>query len=105
MVRDTATTSSSDAGYLNKKVVHDGLMDGKELHDTNFESTESLLRPRNGSIELATLGQHYDANGETIALEAPLIEDDPTLNPWTFRMFFLGMFLYTRIPQNVLTRI
>ncbi|CZR56063.1 related to OPT1-High-affinity glutathione transporter [Phialocephala subalpina] len=30
------------------------------------------------------------ANMETIALKALHVDDDPTLNPWTFRMFFLG---------------
>jgi hypothetical protein len=32
------------------------------------------------------------ANMEDIALKALHVDDDPSLNPWTFRMFFLGMF-------------
>lgn len=31
------------------------------------------------------------ANYEELALKALHVDDDPTLNPWTFRMFFLGM--------------
>lgn len=30
------------------------------------------------------------ANTEEIALKALHVDDDPTLNPWTFRVFFLG---------------
>ena len=94
MVIETATTSSSDAGHLTKKDVHDVLMDGEELRGIEIGSTESLLGRENGSIELATYGQHHAANSETIAIEAPHVEDDPTLNPWTFRMFFLGISPY-----------
>lgn len=31
------------------------------------------------------------ANMEEIALKALHVDDDPTLNPWTFRVFFLGL--------------
>lgn len=30
------------------------------------------------------------ANTEEIALKALHVDDDPSLNPWTFRVFFLG---------------
>lgn len=30
------------------------------------------------------------ANMEEMALKALHVDDDPTLNPWTFRVFFLG---------------
>lgn len=30
------------------------------------------------------------ANMEEIALKALHVDDDPTLNPWTFRMFLIG---------------
>lgn len=29
-------------------------------------------------------------NMEQIALKALHVDDDPTLNPWTFRVFFIG---------------
>ena len=35
-----------------------------------------------------------EARMEDIALTALHVDDDPTLNPWTFRMWFLGMFGY-----------
>lgn len=31
------------------------------------------------------------ANMEEMALKALHVDDDPTLNPWTFRVFFLGL--------------
>lgn len=32
------------------------------------------------------------ANMEEMALKALHVDDDPTLNPWTFRVFFLGLY-------------
>lgn len=34
--------------------------------------------------------ESVNANMETVALKALHVDDDPTLNPWTFRVFFLG---------------
>lgn len=31
------------------------------------------------------------ANMEEMALKALHVDDDPSLNPWTFRVFFLGL--------------
>lgn len=36
------------------------------------------------------------ANMEEMALKALHVDDDPTLNPWTFRVFFLGSPLPSR---------
>lgn len=70
---------------------------------TSFEKTKSktsiegLVRhetwdqEKNGETEVA-------ANMETIALKALHVDDDPTLNPWTFRMFFIGMLELSKIP-------
>lgn len=33
-------------------------------------------------------------NMEQIALKALHVDDDPTLNPWTFRVFFIGEFVF-----------
>lgn len=61
------------------------------------ESTENLVRYETNDAELAGEKRMVEeANMETIALKALHIDDDPTLNPWTFRMFLLGTcrFLY-----------
>jgi hypothetical protein len=51
-------------------------------------STESLVRYETRDSERAD--EPVVANMETIALKALHIDDDASLNPWTFRMFFLG---------------
>jgi hypothetical protein len=52
-------------------------------------STEDLIRYESNDVEFAGRPQVI-ANMEEIALKALHIDDDPTLNPWTFRMFLLG---------------
>lgn len=57
-------------------------------NDLSNSSSESL-----GTIETedGRFGKgKVVANMEEIALKALHVDDDPTLNPWTFRMFFLG---------------
>lgn len=50
-------------------------------------------------------GNVPDASMETIALRALHVDDDPTLNPWTFRMFFIGKFqLIHRTSANLENR-
>lgn len=59
-------------------------------------STESLAKSpdtRESSREEDIEGrgrQPLEARMEDIALKALHVDDDPTLNPWTFRMFVLG---------------
>lgn len=91
---ETAATSSSDAKSIgiktghgigvNREGVHDRRRSASMYSELEYEETEPL-------------GQ--DASLETIALRALHTDDDPTLNPWTFRMFFLGEF---SIPHHYL---
>jgi len=50
---------------------------------------------RKGDIETATLDTSSDdailSNERDIATHVISVDDDPTLNPWTFRAFFLGL--------------
>jgi hypothetical protein len=55
-------------------------------------STEVLVRNENKDAEPG-VRLPVVASTEEIALQALHIDDDPTLNPWTFRMYFLGEFL------------
>ena len=56
--------------------------------ETAHASTESLVRYETNDVEASN--EPVVANMETIALKALHVDDDPTLNPWTFRMFALG---------------
>lgn len=46
--------------------------------------------PESNDLELEGKLQPVVATYENVALNALHVDDDPTLNPWTFRMFFLG---------------
>lgn len=54
----------------------------------SVKSTENLIPSESQDFEKAD--KPVVANMEEIALKALHVDDDPTLNPWTFRMFFLG---------------
>lgn len=63
--------------------------DVKSVRGGAYASTEALKYPAYESNDLE-LSEKEDASYETVALKALHVDDDPTLNPWTFRMFFLG---------------
>jgi hypothetical protein len=46
-----------------------------------------------GDVETAG-NTRVEARMEDIALTALHVDDDPTLNPWTFRMWFLGVYVH-----------
>lgn len=92
------TSPGSDSTASEKKKGAEALT--KELErnccHTNSSSSSSLK-------ETSTLGTTSDdvppiersedeepPNMEQIALKALHVDDDPTLNPWTFRVFFIG---------------
>lgn len=56
-----------------------------------FTSSADILVGHEDKDEELAGKQAVVANTEEIALKALHVDDDPTLNPWTFRMFFLGM--------------
>ncbi len=77
--RRTATMSTTDSAMTSSFE--------KMKSETSVESLvryETRDAEKNGEPEVV-------ANMETIALAALHVDDDPTLNPWTFRMFFLGI--------------
>jgi hypothetical protein len=98
---DTGRTSSSDLMSPSKRRVHEWV-DGNGRRSTERGSIDGLLTFEIEDEEPAG-PRHDDASMETIALKALHTDDDPTLNPWTFRMFFLGMPFYPRIHPVVLT--
>lgn len=55
-----------------------------------FTSSADILVGHESKDQEAAREQVVVANTEEIALKALHVDDDPTLNPWTFRMLFLG---------------
>ncbi len=54
-------------------------------------STDSLTRAETDLDVENRTRKKEQASMEDVALKALHVDDDPTLNPWTFRMFVLGM--------------
>ena len=75
------------------------------LEKTKTEkSTENLVRISESDSRDAERGSgepRVVANMEEIALKALHIDDDPTLNPWTFRMFLIGEYFCLDLGDSV----
>lgn len=102
--KDASTTTSSDAISLNPLRSRDSFADDEEYDGLEIGPGESLLG--NGARSRALSSHdHIDSSVDTTALQALHTNDDPTLNPWTFRMFFLGMedFTYVLTMETLLT--
>lgn len=81
-----------------------------EIHPTEVDAAISPKlaedeKTKPSSISKESLAQAYDveassndddnvvvSTAEEIVTKVIHVEDDPTLNPWTFRMFFLGVY-------------
>lgn len=79
--RPTSTGSSLSTSFSLSKIPE------------SVHSKETLVRneSEHDSKDVEVAGnQPLVASTEEIALQALHIDDDPSLNPWTFRMYFLG---------------
>lgn len=85
MARGRQFSSSDDNGLdeLRKKYNYNS--------STEITREASLTSVRNDVERVGP--EPLVANMEEIALKALHVDDDPTLNPWTFRVFFLGLHL------------
>lgn len=108
---DTAKTSARHNEYeMSAGVLGSNISDGRELRTDTAVSNPSMYDDRKGmrgktfgstaelkhtsydsnDLELAGREEPLVVKYEEVALKALHVDDDPTLNPWTFRMFFLG---------------
>lgn len=58
--------------------------------DILIEDFEFMSKLQGKPVEYMEDDKPVEANAEEIALKALHVDDDPTLNPWTFRVFILG---------------
>jgi hypothetical protein len=70
---------------------------GGELKNTSTATLTRSLESNNGNHgnnnaqkDIEGRGEPVVADMETMALKALHVDDDPSLNPWTLRMFVLG---------------
>ena len=84
MARDRSSSPSETQSAV---VQENGMDDLRKEYSYTSSAEKSSVRndvERVGSEPLV-------ANMEEIALKALHVDDNPTLNPWTFRVFFLGL--------------
>ncbi len=92
-----------------KHIVYDKKSEGPDSSDSKEIITDEKrspkspttdLPPYHGGVEDAEV-THLDT-AEDIVTTVIDVDDDPTLNPWTFRMFFIGIILL--YPRTLPTR-
>jgi hypothetical protein len=89
------TDAKCDERLQKSLACHSGeSLDSAEKEEAKYEDTGTLEReetPRVHDLELqdGEIKKHLDT-AEEIVTTVIRLEDDPTLNPWTFRMFFIG---------------
>lgn len=84
MARDRSSSSSETQSAV---VEENGMDDLRKEY--SYTSSEEKSSARNDVERVGS--EPLVANMEEIALKALHVDDDPTLNPWTFRVFFLGL--------------
>lgn len=90
MARDRLSSPSE----TQSAVIEENGMDELRKEYSYTSSTEIAREKSLASIrsDVERMGlEPLVANMEEMALKALHVDDDPTLNPWTFRVFFLGM--------------
>lgn len=96
-VRQDTDTAISLRNFDDKGESSKSKLGESEQVDTEFGGGKTDAHVDNQEVlpqydeEGQTLPQANNVNGaEDLVTQVLHVEDDPTLNPWTFRMFFLG---------------
>lgn len=93
--RSNSKSESKETVALDETVME---LRQKYTQDSLHEDEESSEKPnyQTSSVELDET-ESIVANTEEIALKALHVDDDPSLNPWTFRVFFLGSSIWINL--------
>lgn len=91
-----STKSLNEASSVD--MVGNGLRELEQDYDPQRASREAKSSEKRGPVPQYSDAESLEAESinasmETVALKALHVDDDATLNPWTFRVFFLGWFL------------
>ena len=86
----TMASPVSDADILPKGAFEDS--NALEDEKPKLSISKETLSPRTYDVESSSDDDNVVVStAEEIVTKIIHVDDDPTLNPWTFRMFFLGM--------------
>jgi hypothetical protein len=88
-----AATSRKPAGFGDEK---GGSTEQVEFLDEKKFNVNTIERVDSDSSHLSADEESYKkppppSSARDLVTEVLLVEDDPTLNPWTFRTFFVGI--------------
>lgn len=96
MALDSTTSLSEgrsveDVGGIDRELKKNYTLQSTSTGETLAETKEPLQQFSDlESVE----AESVNASMETVALKALHVDDDATLNPWTFRVFFLGWSIF-----------
>lgn len=85
-----SSPSERQPGEVDHEVAKELGKNHTELSSSTVETSSEKKVPTQVSDFESGETESIVANTEEIALKALHVDDDPTLNPWTFRVFFLG---------------
>ena len=99
---DLALTTGMDEKTEHKlvKVSSTSKSSGSITGSPNFEEKEDVGIQAPPAYDVEE-GEIHVASAKDLVTQILHVEDDPTLNPWTFRMWFLGMFLLGRCVKGI----
>jgi hypothetical protein len=78
--------TDTDGANLSEDISKNEFTDKKQ----EITTTESNKLPTYTGEEDDHVGKVHVSTAEDLVTQVIHVEDDPTVNPWTFRMFFLG---------------
>jgi hypothetical protein len=105
--RQSSEAHANTDGLGSPEPAGEAFSEKPKLHDENLDISKDEKRPYNDETtpEPAPLytdeegkveGENAVETNEDLVTRVIHVEDDPSLNPWTFRVFFLG----TRNPDS-----
>jgi len=87
--QDTGKSSglANEKETLTMRVEH---LDAKSIDSKSLDSKSAEVRVENLVVSEKETGKNV-SSARDLVTEILLVEDDPTQNPWTFRMWFIGI--------------
>ena len=87
----TAYEGDKKDGYGHSGSISKGSSGSESPKATNEKADYGMAAPAYDEEEAGHTGKLRVENAEQLVTTVLSVDDDPSLNPWTFRMWFLGM--------------
>ena len=94
-------------GAVQRRTFNEKDVTADEDHSAEIKQSEGLFDVKGARAEDEEVPGYHDSNADLVLSTAEDIttnllelEDDPSLNPWTFRTFFLGRHPWSHRPED-----